>query len=264
MSDTILPTLVQKPGVALFISDLHLQEAHPCTTQAFNNFLQTHACNAQQLYLMGDLFEYWAGDDDLEKPYNHQIADAIRQLSATGVAVFWIAGNRDFLVADTFAQAANLTLLPDPFIASIAGHRIGLAHGDAQCTDDVNYMAFRAQVRQPEWQQQFLALPLAQRKTIIASVRDQSRKEQQHKSIEIVDVNPHAIAALFTETGTDTLIHGHTHRPALHIYTENEKTLKRYVLPDWEYDVVRQRGGWISMDADGVLRRFGHDGGELF
>ena len=263
MSDAISSMQVQQPAVALFISDLHLQEAHPRTTEAFYDFLQTHARNAQQLYLLGDLFEYWAGDDDLETPYNHHIAEAIRLVSAKGVEVFWIAGNRDFLVADAFAQAAGLTLLPDPFVATIGGQRITLAHGDAQCTDDVDYMTFRAQVRQPQWQQQFLALPLAQRKTIIAGARDQSRKEQQHKSMEIMDVNQQAITTLFAETGTDTLVHGHTHRPALHTYPFADKVLKRYVLPDWDYDVTRQRGGWIALDADGVLRRFGHDGSEL-
>ncbi|MGS0743222.1 UDP-2,3-diacylglucosamine diphosphatase [Glaciimonas sp. GG7] len=263
MPDTTSPAPVKKPAVALFISDLHLQESHSRTTQAFYDFLKIHARNASQLYLLGDLFEYWAGDDDLESPYNREIANAIRQVSAAGVKVYWIAGNRDFLVGDIFAQAAGLTLLPDPFVATISGHRLLLAHGDAQCTDDVDYMVFRAQVRQPQWQQQFLALPLQQRKIIIANARSESRKEQQNKSIEIMDVNPRAIAMLFAETGTDTLIHGHTHRPALHNYAVADKTLKRYVLPDWEYDVVRQRGGWISIDADGIIQRFGYDGKEL-
>jgi len=263
MTALISSAPIQRSAVALFISDLHLQKAHPRTTQAFYEFLQTHAREAQQLYLLGDLFEYWAGDDDLETPYNHQIADAIRQLSASGVEVFWIAGNRDFLVGTDFAQAAGLTLLPDPFVATIAGRRIALAHGDAQCTDDLDYMAFRAQVRQPQWQQQFLALPLAQRKAIIAGARKESREEQRHKSTEIMDVNPQAVATLFTETATDTLIHGHTHRPGLHSYAAADASQKRYVLPDWEYDVEIHRGGWISIDTEGVIRRFGHDGSEL-
>lgn len=263
MTEAISSTPVQTSAVALFISDLHLQEAHPDTTQAFYDFLDTHARHAKQLYLLGDLFEYWAGDDDLETPYNRRIADALRQVSDADVEVFWIAGNRDFLVGPTFAQAAGLTLLSDPFVATIAGRRVALAHGDAQCTDDLGYMAFRAQVRNPQWQQQFLALPLTQRKTIIAGARDESRKEQQNKSMDIMDVNQQAIAALFAETGTDTLIHGHTHRPALHVNSASGVTLNRYVLSDWDYDAAKPRGGWISIDADGVIRRFDLDGSEI-
>ncbi|MFC5473760.1 UDP-2,3-diacylglucosamine diphosphatase [Paraherbaspirillum soli] len=251
------------PAVALFISDLHLQEAHPRTTQAFLDFLQTHALRAQQLYLLGDLFEYWAGDDDLETPYNRHVADAIRRVSDAGVQVFWIAGNRDFLVGDIFAQAAGLRLLPDPSVLTIGGRRLAVAHGDAQCTDDLAYMAFRAQVRQPQFQQQFLAQPLAQRKAFIAGVRKESREEQRHKSDQIMDVNPGAINALFDATASDTLIHGHTHRPARHVDIVGAATRTRYVLSDWEYDVESPRGGWIAIDAHGVIRRFAHDGNEL-
>lgn len=217
----------------------------------------------QQLYLLGDLFEYWAGDDDLETPYNREIAEAIRQVSDSGVQVFWIAGNRDFLVGESFAQTAGLTMLPDPSVITVGGHRLAIAHGDAQCTDDLAYMEFRAQVRQPQWQAQFLALPLAQRKAIIAGVRKESQEEQRHKSMEIMDVNPAAVAALFDTTATTTLIHGHTHRPAHHQSGDGEAARTRYVLPDWEYDVKTQRGGWIAIDANGVIRRFGHDGHEL-
>ncbi|AMP05391.1 UDP-2,3-diacylglucosamine diphosphatase [Collimonas pratensis] len=249
--------------VALFISDLHLQAAHPRTTQAFLDFLQTRAMQVQQLYLLGDLFEYWAGDDDLETPYNSEIAAAIRQVSAAGVQVFWIAGNRDFLVGDDFAQAAGLTMLPDPSVISVAGRRLAIAHGDAQCTDDLAYMQFRAQVRQPQWQAQFLALPLAQRKAIIAGVRKESQEEQRHKTMEIMDVNAEAVNALFDATATSTLIHGHTHRPACHQTPHDNGVRTRYVLPDWEYDIKAQRGGWIALDVAGVIRRFGHDGQEI-
>ncbi|AMO99917.1 UDP-2,3-diacylglucosamine hydrolase [Collimonas arenae] len=263
MTATVPNTPVQPPAVALFISDLHLQAAHPRTTQAFLDFLQGQAKHAQQLYLLGDLFEYWAGDDDLETPYNREIAEAIRQVSDAGVQVFWIAGNRDFLVGDTFARAAGLTLLPDPSVIHVAGRSLAIAHGDAQCTDDLAYMQFREQVRQPQWQQQFLALPLAQRKAIIAGVRKESQEEQRHKSMEIMDVNAAAIDTLFDTTATSTLIHGHTHRPACHKSGAGDNARTRYVLPDWEYDVKAQRGGWIAIDADGVIRRFGFDGQEL-
>jgi UDP-2,3-diacylglucosamine hydrolase len=249
-----------QPTVALFVSDLHLQASLPATTAAFLAFLQTHAARTEQLYLLGDIFEYWAGDDDLVTPYNQQIADALKALQAQGVALFWIAGNRDFLVGEAFAAAAGLSLLPDPHVITAAGRSIALAHGDAQCTDDVAYMAFRAQVRQPAYQQQFLAMPLAQRKAIIEGMRKNSQQSNQDKSMEIMDVNADAIDALFAQTGVATLIHGHTHRPALH-RLDGERL--RYVLPDWEYDVAPPRGGWISLTADGVLHRFDATGAEI-
>jgi UDP-2,3-diacylglucosamine hydrolase len=238
---------------ALFISDLHLQPAHPATSAAFFSFLERHARHAQQLYLLGDLFEYWAGDDDIADPFHAQVVAALRALSDAGVALYWIAGNRDFLVGARFAEAANLTLLPETWVADIAGLKVVLLHGDAQCTQDTKYMEFRAMVRQPAWQQQFTALPLAQRKAIVAGLREDSRKAQGSKSYEIMDVTPQAIADVFAQTGTAVMIHGHTHRPALH-HVDGKR---RYVLPDWEPDATPPRGGWISIDGQGQVRR--HD-----
>jgi UDP-2,3-diacylglucosamine hydrolase len=252
----------QSEAIALFVSDVHLQPSLPRTTQAFIDFLHRYATKARQLYLLGDLFEYWAGDDDLVTPYNRQIADAIRTVSDAGVAVFWIAGNRDFLIGEEFAKATCLTLLPDPFVAELAGRRILLAHGDAQCTDDHAYMAFRAQVRQADWQKQFLAMPLAQRKAIIDGMRSGSREAQRAKSYEIMDVNGEAIASLFAASGTAIMIHGHTHRPATHDYQKDGKKLVRHVLPDWDYDSEPARGGWLALGADGVIRRVAFDGNE--
>ena len=249
-------TMPDKRVHALFISDLHLQPAHARTTEAFLAFLEQHALHARQLYLLGDLFEYWAGDDDLADPYHRQIVAALRRVSDAGVAVFWSAGNRDFLVGAQFAQAAGLTLLPELYVADIAGQRIALLHGDAQCTDDIKYMEFRAMVRQPEWQQQFTAMPLAQRKAIIAGMRENSRKEQGSKSYEIMDVAPPAIAAAFAQSGCTIMIHGHTHRPALH----SAGGKRRYVLPDWEPDATPPRGGWIAIDAAGAITRHRLDG----
>ncbi|HEY4072285.1 MAG TPA: UDP-2,3-diacylglucosamine diphosphatase [Herbaspirillum sp.] len=246
--------------LAFFISDLHLQAALPRTTQAFRDFLTRHALRARQLYLLGDIFEYWAGDDDLETPYNRGIADAIRAMAEAGVEVFWIAGNRDFLVSDGFAQAAGLTLLGDPHVVTLAGRRLTLAHGDAQCTDDADYMAFRAQVRNPAWQQGFLAMPLAQRKAIIEGLRQGSQAAQKEKSSEIMDVNQQAIAKLFADTDSALLIHGHTHRPARHVYADATCEKLRYVLPDWEIDTTPARGGWIALGMDGMLRRFDYLG----
>jgi UDP-2,3-diacylglucosamine hydrolase len=243
-------------AVALFVSDLHLQPAHPGTSAAFLAFLAERAMTAQQLYLLGDLFEYWAGDDDLDTPFHRQIIKAIRAVSDAGVAVYWIAGNRDFLVGPAFAQAAGLTLLCEPHVATVGGQRIALVHGDAECTDDIKYMEFRAQVRQAGWQAQFLAMPLAQRKAIIASLREGSREAHSTKPYEIMDVTPAAIADLFARTGADVIIHGHTHRPALH----EADGKRRYVLPDWDLDSEPARGGWIAIDAGGAVSRCNLDG----
>jgi UDP-2,3-diacylglucosamine hydrolase len=244
------------PTLALFISDLHLQESHPRTAAAFLRFLAEHAIAARELYLLGDLFEYWAGDDDLDTPFHQTIIRAIRAISESGVSVYWIAGNRDFLVGERFAAAARLTLLSEPHIATIAGQRIALVHGDAECSGDLGYMAFRAQVRDPQWQQQFLALPLAQRKGIIAGLREGSREAHGNKTMEIMDVTAQAIDALHATTASDIIIHGHTHRPALHRVGNK----RRYVLPDWELDADAPRGGWIAVDSDGVITRHDLDG----
>ena len=252
----------QPEMVALFISDLHLHAALPRTTQAFFDFLRQYAMQAQQLYLLGDIFEYWAGDDDIASPFNQRVIAAIRAVSDAGVAAFWMAGNRDFLVGADFAKASGATLLPDPFVATIAGQRITLAHGDAQCTDDLAYMAFRRQVREQAWQAQFLAMPLAQRKTIIEGLRNDSRHQQQSKSYAIMDVNAATIDSLLGSTGTSIMIHGHTHRPARHVATQGEHPHIRYVLPDWECDTSIQRGGWIGIDTMGNIRRFALDGTE--
>jgi len=244
---------------ALFISDLHLQSSHPRTSAAFLSFLEQHARSAQALYLLGDLFEYWAGDDDLADPFNARMTAAIRAVSDAGVHVYWIAGNRDFLVGAGFAAAAGATLLSEPHLATIAGQRVVLLHGDAECTNDLKYMEFRAMVRQSAWQQQFLAMPLAQRKAIIAGLRQNSRAQNGEKSMEIMDVTPAAVAHVFAEHASTVMIHGHTHRPALH---RVDDTL-RYVLPDWECDVEapeQARGGWIAIDTAGTITRHALDG----
>ena len=244
------------PPVAYFISDLHLQVSHPRTAEAFFAFLAERAVRAEQLYLLGDLFEYWAGDDDLISLFNQRVAQALRAVSDAGVAVFWIAGNRDFLVGDAFARACGLTLLAEPYVTTIAGTTVTLVHGDAECTSDTAYMAFRKQVRDPAWQAQFIAMPLSQRKAIIAGLRDGSRDAHAGKSMAIMDVTPAAIDALHHQTGSNVIIHGHTHRPALHI----DGARRRYVLPDWECDEAPHRGGWIAIGADGVITRNGIDG----
>lgn len=245
--------------LALFISDLHLQASHPRTADAFFDFLATRAIHAESLYLLGDIFEYWAGDDDLATPFNAGVAAALHRLAERGVKLYWMAGNRDFLVGTGFAAAAGLALLAEPHVATFGGQRVALVHGDAQCTGDTKYMAFRTQVRDAAWQRQFLAMPLSQRKAIIAGLREGSRSAHAEKSCEIMDVTPDAVAALHDATGADVIIHGHTHRPALHQHGER----RRFVLPDWELDEAPLRGGWIAIDADGRITRHALDGAEV-
>lgn len=243
--------------VAIFVSDVHLNPAQPRTLAAFFTFLQQYASKTQYLFLLGDLFEYWAGDDDIPDPCNHSVVKALRAVSQSGVKLFWLPGNRDFLVGASFARATGATLLAEPHVQELAGRTFCLIHGDAECTDDTAYMAFRARVRAPAWQQQFLTMPLSQRKTIIEGMRQGSREQQKLNSMQIMDVNAQAIAARFAATGCATLIHGHTHRPALHHYPGQ---LTRHVLPDWDADSEPARGGFIALGHDGVLRHLGLHG----
>jgi UDP-2,3-diacylglucosamine hydrolase len=249
----------QPKAAALFVSDVHLQAAMPRTAALFLSFLERHAVRSERLYLMGDLFEYWAGDDDIDTPFPAKIIGALRAVANAGVALYWLGGNRDFLVSSGFAQAAGLNLLDEPHVEEIAGKRIVLVHGDAQCTDDRDYQAFRSQVRQPAWQQAFLSQALAKRKAIIEGMREGSRAAQQDKTMEIMDVNLQAIDALFASTGAQIMIHGHTHRPALHRHAAG----LRYVLPDWDGDAAPVRGGWLALGPDGVMRRFDAQGVEM-
>jgi UDP-2,3-diacylglucosamine hydrolase len=262
MTKLVSMVAAQPKTVALFISDLHLTQLRPKTTQAFLNFLATQAMKARKLYLLGDVFEYWAGDDDISEPYNQKIIKAIRQVSDAGIDVFWIAGNRDFLAGHDFARASGVKILSEPFDATIAGQRIILLHGDAQCTDDQAYMDFRSEVRTPEWQKKFLSMPLLRRKQIIEELRTNSRKEQMAKSSGIMDVNKNAISSLFDTTGASIMIHGHTHRPARHEYQQGAKTYVRFVLPDWELDTEPVRGGWIAICNEGTIQQIRVDGSE--
>jgi len=250
-----LPTsasaIVQSETLALFVSDLHLSPDLPKTTEAFFGFLRDHAPNTKALYLLGDVFEYWAGDDDLEDPFHRDVIQALRNVSDHGVSVNWIGGNRDFLVGEAFANACGMRLLSEPHVAEIAGKRVLLLHGDAQCTDDTAYMAFRSQVRDPEWQRAFLARSLTERKAIISSMREGSRQAQRDKPMAIMDVNAGEIADLFEAYAVPLMIHGHTHRPQVH---EHDGRV-RHVLPDWDCDADVVRGGWIAMDAAGELAR---------
>ena len=237
----------QPETVALFVSDLHLTAAMPKTVAAFFRFLREQAVHAHALYLLGDIFEYWVGDDDIDELFNRSVVEAIHAVSKQGVAVYWLAGNRDFLVGEKFAQACGITLLAEPHVTTLAGQTILLVHGDAQCTDDAAYMAFRKQVRNPAVQQAFLSQTLEQRKLMIASMREGSRDAQRGMQADIMDVNPDAIDQLFVEHQVKLMIHGHTHRPARHVTPSGI----RHVLPDWDCEGTSSRGGWLALDNTG-------------
>ncbi|MFZ6800316.1 UDP-2,3-diacylglucosamine diphosphatase [Undibacterium sp. Di24W] len=252
-NDTASDQKAQPNAVALFVSDVHLSDALPHTTEKFLQFLAIQAVQAQRLYVLGDLFEYWAGDDDCETPYNDSIVTALRAVSDNGVELYWIAGNRDFLVGEDFAQRTGAQLLEDPHELQLAGQHLLISHGDALCTDDVSYMAFRSMVRNPAWQEQFLAKPLSERKAIIQGMRQASSSEQKNKSMTIMDVNQNAVAHLCEQYQGASLIHGHTHRTAMH----SEAYGLRYVLPDWDCDrASKLRGGYLQLEADGKLQFF--------
>ncbi|MCL4679732.1 MAG: UDP-2,3-diacylglucosamine diphosphatase [Rhodocyclaceae bacterium] len=230
----------------LFISDLHLCPSRPQTGRLFLDFLAGPARQADGLYILGDLFEYWAGDDDRDDPFNAGICSALRALSEAGIPLFFMAGNRDFLVGEDFARAAGLKLLPDPSVIATGGATTLLMHGDTLCTDDDAYQAFRAEVRAPEWRQAFLSLPLSRRKQRIEALRRESEAEKRVKPLDIMDVSPGAVLRALTFHRCPRLIHGHTHRPARHRLIADGVPSERWVLPDWD-----ATGGYLSCDAAG-------------
>jgi len=231
---------------ALFISDLHLTPQRADVTGAFELFLHELPQSGDSLYILGDLFEYWAGDDDLEAPFNARIAASLAAVAERGVGLYFIHGNRDFLIGGQFAERARLTLLPDPYVFILHGMKTVLLHGDTLCTDDVKYQAFRTQVRAPGWQQAFLAQPLAQRHAVIEGLREKSETEKSMKAMDIMDVNEDAVRQVFTDTGCARMIHGHTHRPGRHDYVMAGSARKRWVLPAWD-----QHAGYLRVDAGG-------------
>jgi UDP-2,3-diacylglucosamine hydrolase len=230
----------------LFISDLHLTRERPQAALLLRRFLREVAPSATALHILGDFFEAWVGDDDLSEPFHADIAEALRTLSGHGTQVAFLPGNRDFLVGEAFARAAGLTLLPDPTRLDLFGVPTLLTHGDAFCTDDATYQAFRAQVRGAAWQQAFLALPLAERRALARELRERSEQAKAGKKPEIMDVNTEAVERAFRESRVDRIIHGHTHRPARHQHLVDGHPRERWVLADW-YDT----GAYLHCDAQG-------------
>jgi len=216
----------------LFISDLHLDAARPHIVELFTQFVAADARRAEALYILGDLFESWIGDDD-DSPLALQVAQALSALQQSGVPIFFMHGNRDFLLGHEYAQRAGMTLLTDPTVAEFGGERTLLMHGDMLCTDDAAYQEFRAVVRNPDWQKQFRARSLSERHAFAAQARAESVKHTAGAKPEIMDVNQGAVLAAMRKHGVRTLIHGHTHRPATHRFDLDGQAAERIVLGDW-------------------------------
>lgn len=230
----------------LLISDLHLQEERPDITRAFLYFLRSRARQAEALYILGDFFEVWVGDDGMS-PFQHDIARALRELSDTGTRIFLMHGNRDFLIGRAFCRTAGCTLLKDPSIVHFNGEPVLLMHGDSLCTLDVGYMKLRRLLRNPLSLFILRNLPLATRHKLARKLRNESRAQTRMKAREIIDVTPDEVPRIMAEHGVRTLIHGHTHRPAVHQLLVNRQPARRIVLGDWDTQ------GWaLQVDENGL------------
>lgn len=229
----------------LFISDLHLCAERPAITKLFLKFLAQEATQCEALYILGDLFEVWLGDDDTD-PENHRILAGLRNLADSGVHTYFMHGNRDFLIASGFETLTGCQLLPDPYVIDLYGQATLLMHGDTLCTQDTSYQAIRAQIRTPDWANTFLSLPLAQRAHLAGQYRQQSRQQTSGKSEIIMDVEQATVENVMRQHHVTHLIHGHTHRPAVHNFYLDGKQAQRIVLGDWY-----EQGSTLWCDAFG-------------
>ncbi|MBB3140810.1 UDP-2,3-diacylglucosamine diphosphatase [Halomonas organivorans] len=247
----------------LLISDLHLHPGAPAITEGFLAWLEERAVHAEALYILGDFFEAWIGDDLLDlgaadptgtAALAARIAEALKRRSQAGTAIYLMHGNRDFLLGERFAEAAGATLLADPSVVTLGDERVLLMHGDSLCTLDEAYMAFRTQARDPQWQAQILAMPIPDRLALARQLRDQSGEANSNKAEDIMDVTPEEVVEALREHGVATMIHGHTHRPAVHDLDLDGTPARRYVLGDWQ----PERGWEIEIVAGQppVLRDF--------
>ena len=230
----------------LFVSDIHLTPEKPELETTFLSFLGGPAGQAQALYILGDLFDTWLGDDDLAHPAWRSVIDGLAQVSAQGVELYFQHGNRDFLIGEAFARACGLTLLPEIAFVNLDGTSALLMHGDELCVDDQAYQAWRRQARDRQWQERFLALPIEERRAIAAGLRATSTREKAEKPPQIMDVNAAAVVAALRSAGVCHLIHGHTHRPAKHSIEVDARACERWVLPDW-----RPAGGYLECSNTG-------------
>jgi len=233
----------------LFISDLHIDEGHPEISSQFVDFLKLEACRAEALYILGDLFESWVGDDAADAAQAAVIA-ALRSLTAAGVPCFVMHGNRDFLLGQRFCEASGAQLLPDPLVVTLYGEPVLVMHGDALCTDDRAYQRLRATVRDAEWQRRFLALSVAKRRSLAGAARVGSQLHTASMAYAVTDVNAKSVATALRGSGTATLLHGHTHRPGIHALSVDHRACTRIVLGDWY-----TQGSVLTWDASGPSLR---------
>ncbi|MDZ3991154.1 UDP-2,3-diacylglucosamine diphosphatase [Pseudomonas sp. Teo4] len=229
----------------LLISDLHLQEERPDITRAFLDLLDGRARHAKALYILGDFFEAWIGDDAMS-PFQQSICQALRQLSDSGTAIYLMHGNRDFLIGQQFCKAAGCTLLADPSVIELGGEPVLLMHGDTLCTRDLAYMKLRRYLRNPVSLWILRNLPLSTRQKLARKLRSESRAQTRMKATEIVDVTPDEVPKVMAAHGVRTLVHGHTHRPAIHKLMVDGEPARRIVLGDWD-----RRGWTLQVDAQG-------------
>lgn len=232
-----------------FISDLHLQPEREDLAQAFYQFLNQHLEDGDTLYILGDFFDAWIGDDE-DQPFYLQVKSKLRSLAERKITCYFMHGNRDFLIRSGFANDTNIRLLEDPTLITLAGKKILLMHGDSLCTRDIDYVAFREQVRSLTWQQTVLAIPLAQRRIMAAEMRKKSMSMNSNKASDIMDVTPEVVDAVMIEHRADILLHGHTHRPARHTLPGNKE---RIVLGDWDTQ------GWFVKADDFTLELVSFD-----
>ncbi len=231
----------------LFIADLHLSAERPETIRLFLDFLENEARGAEALYILGDLFEAWLGDDLIPPEYT-PVLNTLRALNEGGTAVFVMHGNRDFLLGKEFERITGCRLIDDPLLIDLHGTPTLLMHGDLLCTDDLPYQTMRQQLRNPAWIETFLAKPAEERIAFARGLRERSRQETGEKTEIIMDVNPQAVADILEEHQVTRLIHGHTHRPATHHHELPAGSATRYVLPEWN-----EHGGTLRCDAEGCI-----------
>jgi UDP-2,3-diacylglucosamine hydrolase len=228
---------MNKKNKFLFISDLHLDTLRKDISENFSRFIQ-HCLQQQEnidsIYILGDLFDFWFGDD-ASIPLYQEIIQQLKQLTSAGISLFVMHGNRDFLIGKVFENATGSQLIDDPYLLNIDNEKVLLSHGDQLCTDDIEYQQFRKAVRNPETIDNYLQKPIQERIAIANAIKAESKKSGQGKTMEIMDVNQQAVESLMSEYQIRTLIHGHTHRPDVHHFKLGDnQTAKRYVLSDWD------------------------------
>ena len=228
---------------SVLISDIHLSPSHPELTQAFNHFIDSLPETVGELYILGDLFEFWLGDDD-NSVFATDVIRKLQRLGKSGVRLYFQRGNRDYLVGRTFAKQIGCEILPDFVVRDICGHRVLLTHGDLLCTDDRAYQRFRKRFQNPTMKWISTRVPMSYRKRLVEQIRSKTKHSTSNKRDDIMDVNNTTVLEKFSQYNTKIMVHGHTHRPKLHSIASNERELRRFTLGDWGELIW-----WIEVDA---------------